>query len=339
MILRGLLVVLALAVALAVGRAEAHALDPGFLDLQPLGEGQWRVTWRKPQVQGSPMQIDAVLPAGCAPERGPAPKFDGRAFVTTWLTVCETGLAGGTIQIEGLEATRTDVLVRYTLEPDGITQSRRLTPDEPMFEVPEPTGRLGIMTGYFGLGVDHILAGVDHLLFVFAILLLVRTPRRIAGVVTSFTVAHSITLAAAALGAITVPVMFVEALIALSIAILAVELVRDRHGELGITGRYPWTVAFAFGLLHGLGFANALVDLGLPQTDIPLALLAFNLGVEAGQLLFVAVVLTAWVVLSRGLRALSRPIGDRGVAIAVAGYVIGALAMYWTIDRVAGFVT
>ena len=189
---------------------------------------------------------------------------------------------------------------------------------------------------YFGLGVDHILRGVDHLMFVFALILLVRDRRALVGAVTAFTVAHSLSLAAAALGWIVVPAPPVEAVVALSIMFLAAELVRP--GRPSLTLRFPWVVAFAFGLLHGLGFARALLDVGLPEGEVPLALFAFNLGVEAGQLMFIAMVLVVGALLGRLypwlVGSVTRP-GGRGLG--VASYLMGGIAAAWFVGRVAAF--
>lgn len=186
---------------------------------------------------------------------------------------------------------------------------------------------------YLGLGIEHILLGIDHLLFVLALLLMVRGPWMLVRTITAFTVAHSITLALATLGFIEVPSRPVEAVIALSIVFVCVEIVHARQGRLGLTYRNPWVVAFAFGLLHGLGFAGALAEIGLAPVEIPLALLFFNIGVEIGQLIFVAAVLAAiaaWTWVSRPLRAPSW-----SWARAVPAYAIGTLATYWFIERAA----
>lgn len=329
---------LALMALFTAPRADAHALEPGFLELQPLGGDEWRVTWRKPQVAGAPMAIDAVLPEACTPRRGPAPAFDGRAFLSGWIAVCDGGLAGGEVHVEGLDQTRTDVLVRYAAEPGAAARAVRLTAASPAFTIPERQGAGGIFASYFWLGVDHILTGVDHLLFVLMLLLLIRDWRTLLGAVTAFTAAHSLSLAAASLGWIVVPAPPVEAIVALSIAFLAAELLHPPGEEKRLTERFPWVVAFAFGLLHGLGFARALLEIGLPEGDVPLALLAFNVGVEAGQILFIAGVLAIGAALSRlypAMRAAFAP-GARGLR--ALSYAVGVLAAYWVVDRVAGFV-
>jgi hydrogenase/urease accessory protein HupE len=336
MILRILLLVVLLA-PFAAGRADAHALEPGFLELQSLGGDEWRVTWRKPQVGGAPMAIDAVLPEVCDPRRGPAPSFDGRAFLSGWIATCAGGLAGGEIRIEGLEATRTDVLVRYDLGDGQPPSAMRLTAASPAFTVPEIQGSLAVFGSYFALGVDHILKGIDHLLFVLMLLLLIRDWRTLLGAVTAFTVAHSLSLAAASLGWIVVPAPPVEAIVALSIAFLAAELLHPPGEEKRLTERYPWLVAFAFGLLHGLGFARALLEIGLPAGDVPLALLAFNLGVEAGQILFIAVVLALGAALARLYPSVRTAFAPGSTGLRAVAYGVGTLAAFWVVERVAGF--
>jgi hydrogenase/urease accessory protein HupE len=206
------------------------------------------------------------------------------------------------------------------------------------FVVPAPQGRLGVLSTYFLLGVDHILRGIDHLLFVFALILLVRDRRRLVGAVTAFTLAHSLSLAAAALGWIVVPAPPVEAVVALSIMFLAAELVRPEGRGLRLSVRYPWVVAFAFGLLHGLGFARALLDVGLPEGEVPLALFAFNLGVEAGQLMFIALVLVAGALLGRLYpRLVDGMVRPGGRGLGATGYLLGGLAAFWFVGRVAAF--
>jgi hypothetical protein len=332
--LAALMVMLAL---VAGGAARSHALDPGYLDLR-IVEGQaWRVLWRVPQSGGRPLDLVAILPEGCSPREPGALEFDGATYRTVWVATCPGGLQGGSIVIRGLEATLTDVLVRYELTP-GVVGTQRLTAAEPGFTIPEPQGLRGIAVTYGSLGIGHILAGIDHLLFVFVLLLLVRDRWALVGTVTAFTVAHSLSLAAATLGWIVVPAPPVEAVVALSIMFLAAELVRPEGAGLRLTERYPWTVAFGFGLLHGLGFARALLDIGLPKDDVALALLFFNLGVEAGQLMFIGFTLGAGVLLARVYPATVAALSTRGRSGArVLGYGIGSLAAAWLIARVAAF--
>lgn len=326
------LVLLALLAASLPATVSAHALDPGYLNLASLDQERWRVTWRAPNVNGRPMPLEARLPESCSYEP-PPPVFDGRAWASAWVASCPEGLVGGRIEIAGLERTRTDVLVRYELTP-GETQVHRLTAAETAFTVPGEAGLLEILGSYIGLGVTHILEGIDHLLFVFALLLLIRDRRRLLWAVTAFTVAHSLTLLAATFGWLNLPPPPVEALIALSIVFLAYELTLPSAARDPLAERFPWVVAFAFGLIHGLGFAGALREIGLPEADIPVALFAFNVGVEVGQLLFIALVL----LIGAALRRLYPALRQRAAGLTRgASYAIGSLAAFWVIERIAAF--
>jgi HupE / UreJ protein len=319
------------------GPAASHALQPGFLDLKAVGGDGWRVYWKVPAAGAGPLPIVAVLPDTCAPRRPGELRYDGSAFEAEWIAQCPGGLEGREIRIEKLEITETDVLVRFELAP-GRAESQRLTAATTGFVVPAPQGRVGVLATYFGLGVDHILRGIDHLMFVFALILLVRDRRRLVGAVTAFTVAHSLSLGAAVVGWIVVPAPPVEAVVALSIMFLAAELLRPEGAPPTLAARWPWVVAFAFGLLHGLGFARALLDVGLPEGEVPLALFAFNLGVEAGQLMFIGMVLVAGAALGRlyprVMASVRRP-GGRGMG--AASYLMGGMAAIWFVGRVAAF--
>lgn len=282
------------------------------------------------------MPIEAALPRNCAPDRPPPARFDDRAWSAGWVADCPGGLAGGTIAVGGLDATRTDVLVRYELSP-GKGEAMRLAPGASAFVVPAAPGTREVLASYGALGIDHILQGVDHLLFVFA-LLLIADGRRLIGAVTAFTLAHSLSLAAAAPGWIVAPAPPVEAVVALSIAFLAAELVKPEAVRDRLAARWPRIVAFGFGLLHGLGFAWALLEVGLPAGNVPLALLAFNVGVEIGQIMFIAVVLLTGLLLRRlypQLMALAAAPGSPGLR--ATGYAVGTLASFWVIRRVAAF--
>ncbi len=235
----------------------------------------------------------------------------------------------------------TDVLVRVE-NLDGTTQVTRVTPSSPLFVVAAAPSALEVCRTYLVLGVEHILFGVDHLLFVLALLILVKGWRRLVGTITAFTVAHSITLAAATLGFVHVPSKPVEATIALSIVFVACEIVHRRSGRSGLTEAWPWIIAFSFGLLHGLGFASALREVGLPQNAVPLALLFFNVGVELGQLLFISFVMAVVAVAVYAVRKLSQSKVTPQSAFAwsenVSAYAIGAVAAFWLIQRTLSFV-
>jgi hydrogenase/urease accessory protein HupE len=193
------------------------------------------------------------------------------------------------------------------------------------------SGALQVARSYLLLGVGHILGGLDHLLFVLALLLVVRGGKRILVTITAFTLAHSLTLAAATLGWVHVPGPPVEAMIALSIVFVAGEVVQGLRGSPGLTARAPWLVAFSFGLLHGLGFAGALAEVGLPQTAIPVALFTFNVGVEIGQLIFVTCMLGLGALVSR------MPARPSSRLRMLPAYGVGTVAMFWTIERVIAF--
>ena len=254
----------------------------------------------------------------------------GNAYIERSRIRGPDALVGSTIHIDGLKTTLTDVLVRIE-RADGATQVARLMPESPSLIVEASPSPWRVSWTYLVLGVEHILLGIDHLLFVLALVLLVRGWRRLVGTITSFTVAHSITLALATLGFVHVPGPPVEACIALSIVFVAAEIIRSRQGSPGLTERAPWLIAFTFGLLHGLGFAGALSEVGLPQHAIPLALLFFNVAVELGQLAFVIIVLLILAVAARS------PWRAPDWAWRVAPYTIGSVAMFWVIERAGGF--
>jgi hydrogenase/urease accessory protein HupE len=250
-----------------------------------------------------------------------------------WIDAGPAGLAGRRIEFPGLQLTITDVLARVQTIDGGATTTL-VRPSRPWVEIgAAPGGPLTIAGAFVWHGVEHILGGYDHLLFVFALILIVRSTRALVWTITAFTLAHSITLALATLGVVHIPGPPVEAAIAFSILLLASEIVRLRRGESSLTARWPWVIAFGFGLLHGFGFAGALSEIGLPQGDIPLALFAFNVGVELGQLAFIGAVLGAASVLRR--IALVHRLERH--AVRAAPYAIGALAGFWFVGRVAAF--
>jgi hydrogenase/urease accessory protein HupE len=267
----------------------AHEVRPAYLELRQTNTDSYDVLWKVPG-RGDDLRFGVYvrLPANCQKTSEVQTTAINNAFSDRWSVQCEAGINGETIFIEGLSSSVIDVLVRIQ-RLDGTTQVTRLTPSEPSFTVEAAPSRIQLARTYVSLGIEHILYGIDHLLFVLGLMLLVRDFRSLVKTITAFTIAHSITLAAATLGFVHVEVAPVEATIALSILFLAAELVRSQRGEGGIAQRAPWIVAFAFGLLHGLGFASTLGRMGLPHSEIPIALLLFNVGVELGQLGFVIV--------------------------------------------------
>lgn len=308
----------------------AHEMRPAYLDIREMSPNEFSVVWKVPARGEMRLGLYVRLPESCKAEDEPARSIEDGAYLERWTALCVNGLKGQEITVDGLRSTMTDALARIGYR-DGTTEIARLTPEAPGFVVAGTQTRLDVAGTYFRLGVDHILSGIDHLLFVLALLLLISDGWMLVKTITAFTVAHSITLSGATLGYLSLPQKPVEAAIALSIAFVASELVKIRPGERRLSRSYPWIVALAFGLLHGFGFAGALKETGLPQVDVPLALLAFNLGVEAGQLLFVAGVVVAY----RAIVAfVSVPIAPLRIA---AAYLIGTMAAVWLLDRLAGF--
>jgi hydrogenase/urease accessory protein HupE len=319
--------------------AEAHEVRPAFLEIREVALDTFDVTWKVPARDEYRGRLQLRLPKEC---RGDPPhgRFAGGALVEHWQAWCPGGLVGREIAVEGSSATRTDVLVRIE-HADGTTQTTRLAPGQVSFEVAAAPSGFEVSKTYFVLGVEHILLGVDHLLFVLGLLFLVGNWKQLVGTVTAFTVAHSITLAGATLGWVNAPQAPIEATIALSVMFVAAEILRRAQGRTGLAARAPWLVAFVFGLLHGFGFSGALREVGLPQQDIPLALLFFNVGVEAGQLLFIAAVVLLLSVATRLLRqpghAEHGPWHSEARVRVPMAWVIGSVAAFWTVQRVAGF--
>ena len=311
-----------------------HALQPGYLELRLLDNELYATVWKVPEIKSRPMKISAVLPESCDARNPTDSIWDGTAYVSRWTTRCTGGLEGGVIRIDGLDRTRTDVLVRFDFA-NGRSESRRLTPGFSSFTVPTRPSRLEVVRTYLVLGFQHILSGIDHLMFVLALLILVKGTGRLIATVTAFTLAHSLTLAAATLGFVHLPGPPIEASIALSIVFVASEIMHSQQGRTGLTERYPWIVAFIFGLLHGFGFAGALAQIGLPQASIPMALLFFNVGVEIGQLFFIACVLAVVALARKTTRHID--LKRLSWTRAVPPYVIGSFAAFWTLQRIAVF--
>jgi hydrogenase/urease accessory protein HupE len=324
--IRGLLLVLAVVAGLIAGRASSHEVRPGFLEVVERGDGLFATTWKVPVLGDYRLAITPIYPDFCQSVDEPISIIADNASITRGEMRCAGSLPGSTLRIRNLEATQTDVLVRIQ-GADGKVETDRLTPSQTSLIVRTNPGAADVLRTYGALGIEHILTGTDHLLFVLCLILLVHNVRRLVATVTAFTIAHSISLVAATVGVVHVPSAPVEATIALSIIFLAYELVRDGGG---MTRSYPWLVAFCFGLLHGLGFAGALAEVGLPQGEIPLALFAFNIGVEIGQLAFIALVLSCGIILRRFARVV--PLW----APRVASYAIGATASFWMFERIAG---
>ena len=324
-------ILLAILVQMIIGSsAMAHELRPAYLDMRETATNEFAVLWKVPALDDLRLGLYVRLPDVCKAKTETVRTIQDGAYFERWSVACPNGLKGQEIVIDGLRSTVTDALARIEYG-DGTKQIARLTPEKPTLLVASGQSGLEVAETYFLLGVDHILTGFDHLLFVLALMLLIHDRWMLVKTVTAFTIAHSITLAGATLGYISLPQKPVEATIALSIAFVASELVKVRSGERRLSENYPWIVAFVFGLLHGFGFAGALKEAGLPQTDISLALLTFNLGVEAGQLMFIA---AALVVFRAAGMLLTVPIAPARIA---AAYLIGTTSMVWLVARLSSF--
>ncbi len=329
---RAVLLIALLAGVAVVGTVQAHEVRPALLDIRATGDGWYDVTFKNPVRDGKPMDISPVYPDDFILVGNPVSREGPASVITTAKYRAQSGtIVGMPIEITGLTAIQSDVLIQIALE-DGTTHSAILKPQSPSYVVPEKEDAWSVATGYIVMGITHILSGYDHLAFVLALILLIRDRWMLIKAITAFTVAHSISLALATFGVVNVPSKPTEAVIALSILFLAIEVLRRDDGKGGgIAVQAPWIVAFGFGLVHGLGFAGALSAVGLPEHAIPLALFTFNVGVEIGQLMFVAVVLVIIAVIHRLhlTRGLFNP--------RLVPYAIGAWAAYWVIERTVGF--
>jgi hydrogenase/urease accessory protein HupE len=311
---------------LAVSAASAHEARPAYLEIKETAPGQFSVLWRTPVMAGMPLPVVLKLPDSVRNLREPSVQevTDSRVE-RRWIDA--GGLAGKRIEFRGLQMTITDVLVRIEML-DGRKWTTIAHPSQPWVEMAASQTWAGVAATYIVQGIRHILFGADHMLFVLGLLLIVKDRWMLLKTVTAFTVAHSITLAIATLGYADIPILPLNAAIALSILFLGPEIVRSWRGKTSFTLLHPWAVAFAFGLLHGFGFASALTSAGLPRHELPLALVTFNIGVELGQLGFIALIL-----------ALEGSFGILEVrwprwAQALPGYTVGSLGAFWTFQRI-----
>lgn len=320
--------ILAFQLAASCGIAVAHENLPASLIIQQQSPQQFDVRWRIPQTQGAAPEITPVFPADCAALTAATEIPTPGARLRLWQLRCQQGLHNGAhIAFDGLSITMIDVLTRVAYL-DGSSESHIARAREPEIVFGLSPAQALAVSSYFGLGVKHILTGIDHLLFVLCLMMLVPNVLALLKTITAFTLAHSLTLALAALQIVHVAQAPVEATIALSILFLARELAcRNINATPGLVLQRPWAVAFAFGLLHGFGFAGGLADIGLPQGDIPLALLLFNLGVEAGQLTFVVSAFPLLLLLRRQRR------GSSVWLSALPVYAVGAVSGFWWLQR------
>jgi hypothetical protein len=322
-ILLGLL----LGFSLAQG-AQAHRFAPSLLNVQEIGPQQYNVVWKTPAQGVSNVPLRPLWPETCEVTNASAPQLEDTGVVTSWQLQCEQlgeeGLVGQTLGVSGLGANQASAMVMVSLL-DGRQYQQVLSTEQAEFVVPSESTAGDVAGNYTWLGMEHIWGGFDHLLFVFGLLLLVGGGSRLLWTITAFTLGHSITLSLVTLGFFDYPVALVEFAIALSIFILAVELTRTAKHDM--LWRNPWWLAGGFGLLHGMGFAGALAETGLPQDNVPLALLFFNVGIEVGQIAFIAVVLAVWFIIRRPLQQWQ----DRLLPVPI--YILGSLSAMWCIER------
>ena len=308
----------------------AHPLDPILLEIFEVADGL-EIEMRYPMAPRPGMTpLGVALPHACEVLPFVDEKRAGGLVRRRWRAHCGgRTLAGRTVAIQGLAERENDALIRVVLE-SGETLQAVVGPDSPSWKLPRQSDKQEVAADYIAFGFEHILGGFDHLLFVLGLLMLVPTGRVLLATVTAFTLGHSVTLSLAVLDAIVIPPRPIEVLIAASLVVLALELLRVRSGSASLLGRHPTWMAGAFGLLHGLGFAGALEQVGLPPGEIPLALFGFNLGIEVGQLVFVAGMLV--------LYALWRAVASEVFArppLGLTAYVMGCLACYWVLERAA----
>jgi hydrogenase/urease accessory protein HupE len=306
--------------------AQADELRPGYIEFTQTSATNWTLVWKSPMKGGFTPFTRPTLPSGCS-ENGPQSRvISGGSAVTTSTVMCKNNVSGSFIGLENFDTAKSDVLVRVA-PLDRPVQALRLTPAEPRALIRAKPDRWQVARTYFVTGVDHIIFGYDHLLFVVSLVLLLSGFWTVFKAVTAFTVAHSITLIGTTLGLVGLPQRPVESVIALSILFLAVEIIKRKPGAPRLSERIPWVVAFGFGLLHGFGFAGALAEIGLPESDVPTALLSFNLGVEAGQIAVVACTIGLLAVLKSRFAGIQVPV------VKFATYAIGITASFWFIER------
>jgi hydrogenase/urease accessory protein HupE len=304
----------------------ADDMRPGYLEVRETAPLRYAISWKAPAKIGA---VEPIFPNDCDPISKRQRSFEALALLTRWDIGCTRSLAGRTVTLAGLEITQSDALLRYQFL-SGDVQAARFVPAQPSVTFATKAARTQVARTYFTTGVEHILMGYDHLLFVLCLVLLLNGAWRIAATVTAFTIAHSLTLVATTLEWVSLPRAPVEAAIALSILFLAVEIIKRDSENPRLSERVPWVIAFVFGLLHGFGFAGALAEIGLPTDEIPTALLTFNLGVEAGQLVIVGAALAALALVRRVNIATIKPVQ------AVSAYAIGSIAAMWLIERIMG---
>ena len=327
-LLPAFLLLLAVALCCNAPATLGHPLAPSLLELREEGGGRLAVRWKTPATRPLGSQVEPVLPSQCRTVSQPTTQLIDGSLTQEFRADCGTaGLTGAQLAVDGLAESNTQALVRIT-HADGRVVRGLLDGSHPSFTVPAAEDRRHTAFAYFCLGVEHLMTGLDHLLFVLGLTLLVRG-RKLLATVTAFTAGHSITLSLAVLGVVRVPAAPIELAIAFTIFLLAVELTRDPTAPPTWMRRSPWLMAASFGLLHGFGFAGALSAAGLPANEVPLALFSFNIGIEVGQLAFIAVILASAHIAGALIGRLP------SWSVRIPAYTIGSLAVFWCFERAA----
>ena len=309
----------------------ADEIRPAYLEITETSDYSYSILLKVPAKGDKRLSMAVKEIKNCVEIGSHITAFVNASYIDRYTIKCTENIKGKVIDIEGLKHTKIDLLLRLEFL-DKTSHSVLLNPLNTSYLIQKEASSFQIVQTYTWLGITHILLGFDHLLFVFALLLIVKSMRRLLWTITAFTLAHSITMAGATLGFVHIPQAPVEAMIALSILFLAMEIVHEKQGKIGLTSRYPWLIAFIFGLLHGFGFAGALAEIGLPQQAISLALICFNIGVELGQLMFVATV----VLLGLGIQRFGNILIMQKAEILMV-YAIGTLSAFWVFERLSGF--
>ena len=309
---------------------KAHEIRPAYLQIDQIGTNEYTVLWKVPRTVDKVPDIQPTFENDFKLTEAVKPRLLDAFVLYTYRLKGNKSLENSSINITKLNTTGIDVLVSIRFS-DKSQYTFLLQPTKSSVKIPESPNKWIVAKTYIILGIEHILLGFDHLLFVLALLIITTGFKKLLKTITAFTLAHSITLTCSALQIIHLPGPPVEAVIALSIVFLALEILKIQKGKATLTSKKPWLVAFTFGLLHGFGFAGALAEIGLPQNEIPLALAGFNIGVELGQIFFVLLTLLLWKMVKPLIPAQNSKVQK------ILPYAIGTLSMFWLIERISGF--
>jgi len=316
---------------LFINNSFADQIRMAYLEVKEVQKNNFDIIFKSPLKFNRKLDIKPEFPQECHKTSISKNQFVNKAYLSTFKIECTNGLLGQTIYVNGLKQIKTDLLLKLDLL-DSNAQTVLISKDKNSYTIAKQPSAWQVSKTYTLLGIEHILHGFDHLLFVLSLLLIVKNFRTLVWTITAFTLAHSITLAGVTFGYLKLPQQPVEAVIALSIMFLAMEVLHKQRGINGIASKFPWIVSFTFGLLHGFGFAGALAEIGLPEQSVPLALLFFNVGVESGQLMFVSVVISLGFIIKKLLQT-----KQLNIAKTIMVYGIGSMASFWFVERVSAF--